>query len=158
VSYVRSQPRLLDAARDPAPLPPLFAFVKTPAWDDADQVTRDAFEELVVALGAQVQEVDFASLDEVIAWQRLIQSAENAYYYGPLLARAPGLVSAELTERLVAGTTIPVKDYIAAVAARDDAYRVVEEVLLDYTAILTPAAPGPAPKLSQGITGSPVFN
>lgn len=158
VSYVRSQPRLLDAARASAPLPPLFAFVRTPAWDEADQVTRDAFEELVAALGAQVQEVEFASLDEVIAWQRLIQSAENAYYYGPLLARAPGLVSGELTERLVAGTKVPVTDYIAAVAAREDACRVVEQVLRDYTAILTPAAPGPAPRLSEGITGSPVFN
>ena len=32
------------------------------------------------------------------------------------------------------------------------------EVFDTYSAILTPAAPGPAPLLSEGITGSPIFD
>ena len=64
----------------------------------------------------------------------------------------------KLRERLEAGLSVPVADYLEAVRAREAAYGVIEEILLNYTAILTPAAPGPAPLLSLGKTGSPVFN
>jgi len=157
-SYPRSQPRLSTMAREPAPVPPIFAFIRTPAWDSADEHMRSAFAELVEALGARVQEIDIASLADVIEWQRTIQSAENAHYYGPLLRRAPDTLSDELRVRLEAGMKVGVQDYLTAIRSREAAYAIVAELLSDYTAILTPAAPGPAPRLSEGITGSPVFN
>src|SRR5262245_9980897 len=37
--------------REPPPIPPRFAFVRTPVWDRADTDTQAAFEELVALLG-----------------------------------------------------------------------------------------------------------
>ncbi len=34
----------------------------------------------------------------------------------------------------------------------------VDEIFEHFTAILTPAAPGAPPSLTEGITGSPIFN
>jgi Asp-tRNA(Asn)/Glu-tRNA(Gln) amidotransferase A subunit family amidase len=47
-------------------------------------------------------------------------------------------------------------DYFAALALRERAYATAEEILTEYGPILTPAAPGPAPR-DLGTTGSPVF-
>ena len=93
-SFPRSRPRSLRPVREDPPLPPLFAFVKTPAWEDTSAVTREAFAELTESLGSQVEEVEVPVLGEVIAAQRLIQLAENAAYYGPILKRARGALSA----------------------------------------------------------------
>ena len=157
VSYPRSQPSLLTEMRADVPLAPLLAFLKTPAWDEADPVMQEAFGELVESLGAHVEEIEFPSLAEVIAWQRVIQSAENAHYYGPLLQRAPELITDGLKARLEAGLEVPARDYIAAVTARETAYAFIDNVMVHYSAILTPAAPGPAPRGFE-TTGSPVFN
>src|SRR5262249_25112726 len=43
---------------EPAPLPPRFAFVRTPVWDKADGATKAAFEELTAALGSELEPVD----------------------------------------------------------------------------------------------------
>ena len=97
------------------------------------------------------------TLDDATARQRLIQFAENAAYYGPLLRRAPGGISPGMRQRLEDGAKAGVTDYIDAIAARDQHYASVEDMLTNYTAILTPAALGPAPK-GLGSTGDPVFN
>src|SRR5258706_428321 len=44
--------------REPPPLPPRFAFVRTPVWDKADSDTKAAFEELAAELGSAVEPVD----------------------------------------------------------------------------------------------------
>jgi Asp-tRNA(Asn)/Glu-tRNA(Gln) amidotransferase A subunit family amidase len=157
VSYGGSRPGLLEVARQEPPAPPLFAFVKTPAWADADPVLHAAFAELMEELGPRAVEVEIPSLADAIAAQRLVQLAENAHYYEPLLRTSPELLSPGLKERLEAGMKVDVQDYIRALAGCEGTYRVVAGVLDDYGAILTPAAPGPAP---QGFasTGSPVFN
>jgi Asp-tRNA(Asn)/Glu-tRNA(Gln) amidotransferase A subunit family amidase len=70
---------------------------------------------------------------------------------------APDLLSDGLKVRLEAGLKVDVQTYIRALTAREAAYRVVERVLRDYDAILTPAAAGPAPE-GFASTGNPVFN
>ncbi len=157
-SFPRSQPSLVATLREDPPLPPLFAFVKTPAWEETSPVTREAFAELTESLGSHVEEVEVPVLGEVIAAQRLIQLAENAAYYGPILKRARGALSAGLRERLDAGLKVPASEYIDAVRLREPGYRALEELLANYTAILTPAAPGPAPRREENVTGSPIFN
>jgi Asp-tRNA(Asn)/Glu-tRNA(Gln) amidotransferase A subunit family amidase len=53
-SLVSSRPSLLATATEDWPLAPMFAFVKTHAWKDADAATHEAFGELVEELGGQV--------------------------------------------------------------------------------------------------------
>jgi Asp-tRNA(Asn)/Glu-tRNA(Gln) amidotransferase A subunit family amidase len=157
VSFSYNGRRLLDTARQTPPAAPRFAFVKTPAWADADPAMHEAFARLVESLGDCAKEVQIEALADVIEWQRLIQLAENAYYYGRLMRDAPDLLSDGLKARIEAGLKVDVEAYIRALTSREAAYRKVARVLDDYSAILTPAAAGPAPKGLQS-TGSPVFN
>ena len=158
VSYPRGRTSLSQVLAETVPVPPLFAFCKTPPWEQADAVMREAFEKLVGKLGDRVREVPVPSLDEAFSkHQPAVQGAENAAYYGPLLARAPDGISPGLTARLEVGAKVLAKDYIAAINAREAHYAAIEDVLRHYTAILTPASAGPAPK-GLGSTGSPAFN
>ncbi|MGH7429618.1 MAG: amidase, partial [Candidatus Methylomirabilaceae bacterium] len=56
-----------EVAAEEPPLPPMFAFVKTPHWERADEKTQEAFGELIEHLGDRVEEVElFPSAAE--AW------------------------------------------------------------------------------------------
>ena len=83
-SLVSSRPRLLATATEDWPLAPLFAFVKTHAWGDADPSTHEAFGELVEELGGQVTEI---SLDHTTergyAAARQVQKVEMACSSAP---------------------------------------------------------------------------
>jgi Asp-tRNA(Asn)/Glu-tRNA(Gln) amidotransferase A subunit family amidase len=157
VSFIYEGPKLLDTARQDPKTAPRFAFVKTPAWADADPAMHAAFARLVESLDGCVKEIEIKVLADVIEWQRIVQLAENAYYYGPLMRDAPDMLSGGLKARLEAGLEADVQDYIRALASREDAYREVARSFADYDAILTPSAAGPAPKGFE-TTGSPVFN
>jgi len=157
VSYRATQPSLLATAREAPPAAPLFAFVKTPVWPDVDPLARAAFARLIERLGDRVREVEIASLADVIEWARLVQLAENTHYYGTLLADAPHHLSAGLKQRLDAGSQITVQDYLRALTQREPVYRAIAGLLDGYSAILTPAALGPAPA-SLEATGNPIMN
>ena len=49
-----ARPPFASVAASEPPLPPRFAFVRSPAWEQAEPVTREAFAELVEALGEAV--------------------------------------------------------------------------------------------------------
>ncbi len=96
-------------------------------------------------------------LGDVIEWQRIVQLAENAHYYGPLMQQAPALISPGLTQRLNAGLAIDAQEYLRAITGREPAYRAIAAALRGFSAILTPAALGPAPE-GHTATGSPIMN
>jgi Asp-tRNA(Asn)/Glu-tRNA(Gln) amidotransferase A subunit family amidase len=157
VSYECDGPALLDTARQAPPAAPRFAFVKTPAWAEADPVLHEAFGRLVATLDGCAREIEIKELAAIIEWQRIVQLAENAYYYRRLMRDAPDLLSDGLKARIEAGLKVDAQTYIRALTAREPTYRVVARVLRDYDAILTPAATGPAPE-GFASTGNPVFN
>jgi len=71
-------PFIKVAAEEP-PLPPMFAFVKTPHWERAENEMKEAFAELVEHLGDRVEEVElFPSAAEAWEWHRTIMEAEMA--------------------------------------------------------------------------------
>jgi Asp-tRNA(Asn)/Glu-tRNA(Gln) amidotransferase A subunit family amidase len=156
-SLPTSRPRLLATATEDWPLAPLFVFVKTHAWKDADAGTHEAFGELVEHLGGQVEEISFDHTTERgFAANRLVQKAEMGVHFGPLLDSAPQLLSDGLKQQIEEGRRIPAVDYIAALHAREELYAMVEHTLQQHGTILTPAALGPAPK-GYASTGNPVF-
>ncbi|MEM9592587.1 MAG: amidase family protein, partial [Pseudomonadota bacterium] len=138
---------------------PTFAFVKSPPWDEfAEDVTKEAFSELAEALGDQCDEVDLPSVfDAGLTMQKVIQTADVAKFYGPILAKAPDAISKGLAERIVEGKDISAVDYNTALDVRETLYAGLEEVFERYDAIITPASPGPAPKGLE-TTGNPIFN
>jgi Asp-tRNA(Asn)/Glu-tRNA(Gln) amidotransferase A subunit family amidase len=152
-----SRAGLLATVNDGWNLPPLLAFVKTHAWKNADAATHEAFGELVEALGSNVQEIIIDSTTERgVAAAGVVQGVELSFHYGPILDRAPELVSKQLAKRIEAGRRVNAVDYVAALNARKEYYETVQELFTDYGTILTPAALGPAPK-DHNTTGDPVF-
>jgi Asp-tRNA(Asn)/Glu-tRNA(Gln) amidotransferase A subunit family amidase len=148
---------LLATVNDGWTLKPLVAFVKTHAWKEADPATREAFGELVEALGPQAQEIIIdATTERGVAAAGIVQGVELSHHYGHILDRAPELVSKGLAERIEAGRRVNAVEYVAALEARQTYYRTVQELFTDYGTILTPAALGPAPK-DHDTTGNPVF-
>src|SRR5262245_9095538 len=142
--------------REKPPLPPRFAFVRTPVWDKADADTKAAFEELVTALGSSVAAVDLSpSLAEAWETHRTIMAVDMAYNLAPLVAR--GEPSEVMRKLLAHGRSVSAVDYLGALAkAQRYAPAGLADVFDEYDAILTPAAPGIAPK-GLSATGDPAF-
>jgi Asp-tRNA(Asn)/Glu-tRNA(Gln) amidotransferase A subunit family amidase len=150
-------PDYLELVAAPPPLPPRFAFVRTPVWDKADAATHAAFEELAASLGDQVVEVELPE-SYAVAWedQRVIMAADMARNFDPLLKRGGEILSQQMRDLLAGGREVSAVRYLEA---QDNArgYATGLAMLFDeYDAILTPAAPGVAPVGEA--TGSPVFN
>jgi Asp-tRNA(Asn)/Glu-tRNA(Gln) amidotransferase A subunit family amidase len=152
-----SRGRMHATATEPWPLPPLFAFVKTHAWGDADPSTREAFGELIEQLGDQAREVSIESTCALATEAcKTIQDVELSVHYGPILDRAPSQISKALADQIEAGRRVRGVDYAAALEARKAYRETMEEIFLDYGTGLTPAARGAAPKGLE-TTGDPVF-
>ena len=137
------------------PLPPRFAFVRTPVWDKAETDTRAAFEELTAALASQVTPVDLPqTLAEAWDVHRAIMATDMAHNLAPYVAR--GEPSEPMRKLLAYGTSVSAVDYLAALAKAPRYAASIAEVFDAVDAILTPAAAGVAPK-GLGSTGDPAF-
>jgi Asp-tRNA(Asn)/Glu-tRNA(Gln) amidotransferase A subunit family amidase len=157
-SIAQSRPRLRAIAGMDWPLAPTFAFVRSPAWADADASTHEAFGELVEVLGDQVVEVDLnLTIAEGLAAARTVHKVELAHHLGPVLDAKPALVSDRVKADIEEGRSRTATDYVAALNAREAFYRAVAPIFMNHGTILTPAAPGPAPA-GLGQTGNPIFN
>src|SRR5262249_33284747 len=141
--------------REPPPLPPRFALVRTPVWDKADGDTKAAFEELATALGSAVEPVDLPQ-SWAEAWEvhRTIMAADMAHNLAPLVAR--GEPSEALRKLLAHGRSVSAADYLGALAKAQRYAAGLTDVFDAYDAIVTPAVPGVAPR-GLGSTGDPVF-
>jgi Asp-tRNA(Asn)/Glu-tRNA(Gln) amidotransferase A subunit family amidase len=144
------------AASDP-PLPPRFAFVKSPAWKNAEPVTVEAFAELAQALGENCGEVDIdASFERAVDMHRIIMEAEMAHNLQRDYEQGGEQLSARLRSLIERGRGLSAVDYQNAVAAIAPLNRALDSVFDEFDAILTPAAPGEAPRGLES-TGNPVF-
>jgi len=141
--------------REPPPLPPRFAFVRTPVWDKAEDETKAAFKELVAALGSAVEAVDLPeSWAEAWQVQRTIMAVDMTHNLAPLVAR--GRTSKALRELLAQGRKVSAVQYLGALAEARRYAAGLADIFDAYDAIITPAAPGVAPK-GLGSTGDPAF-
>ncbi|MFB3820342.1 MAG: amidase [Candidatus Methylomirabilales bacterium] len=154
----RARIPLCRVAAEEPPLPPLFAFVKTPHWDRAEPETREAFHELVTELGDRVEELElFPSAREAWDWHRTIMEAEMALNLEREWEKGRDRLSESLRAQLARGRAVPALDYQRALARIEPLHASFVELFEQrYDAILTPAAPGPAPKGLES-TGDPVF-
>lgn len=157
-SFPSARPPLVATAGMDWPLEPRFAVVRTGAWAEADPLLRTAFDGLVAQLGGGVVDVDLDdAVQKGLDAARIVQRTELATFAGPVMDRAPSLVSERLRGELAEGRGYKAVDYYAASGLRERLYGEVERILAEHGTILTPAAPGPAPK-GLGATGNPVFN
>ncbi len=145
------------AAAEP-PLPPMLAFVKTPIWERADDDTRAGFGELIEALGDRVEEVElFPSAAEAWSWKRAIMEAEMAANLEREYDKGRDMLSEGLRRQIERGREVRAVDYQRALSRIGPLSESFAELFEQrYDAILTPAAPGAAPR-GLDTTGDPSF-
>ena len=152
-----ARPPLAAVAASEPPLPPRLAFVRSPAWEHAEPVTRDAFAELVEALGETVAEVELgASFARAVERHRTIMEVEMAHNLRRDYENGGDRLSAGLRKLIERGRGQAAVDYADAVAAIPSLNRALDPVFDEFDAIVTPAAPGEAPRGLES-TGDPIF-
>jgi Asp-tRNA(Asn)/Glu-tRNA(Gln) amidotransferase A subunit family amidase len=153
----RARPPFVSVAAEEPPLPPLVAFVKTPAWERAAEDTREAFAELVATLGDRVVEVELPeSARQAWDWHRTIMEAEMAVNLAAEWERGRDQLSKQLRTLLERGREVLAVDYQTALARIPRLNEGFAEIFERCDAILTPAAPGTAPRGLES-TGDPAF-
>jgi Asp-tRNA(Asn)/Glu-tRNA(Gln) amidotransferase A subunit family amidase len=145
-------------ASEEPPIPPMLAFIKTPHWERADAQTKEAFAELVDALGDRVEEVElFPSAAQAWDWHKTIMAAEMASNLEREWRTGKDKLSEQLRSLLERGREVTALDYQRALRSILPAAESFDELFMErYDAILTPAALGTAPK-GLGATGDPSF-
>jgi Asp-tRNA(Asn)/Glu-tRNA(Gln) amidotransferase A subunit family amidase len=144
------------AAQEP-PLPPSFAFVKTPLWDETEPETREAFDELLAHLGDRVLEFTLPeNAREALEWHRTIMEAEMAANLVAEYDRGRDRLSEGLRTQLERGRAITAFDYQTALARIEPVAQGLGRIFERFDAILTPSAAGTAPHGLES-TGSPKF-
>ncbi|MBI1997384.1 MAG: amidase, partial [Deltaproteobacteria bacterium] len=153
------------AAEEP-PLDPMFAFIKTPMWERTDDDTKEGFAEIVEQLGSQVEEVELfpsatlrlgSGQAEAWQWHQTIMSAEMAANLEREWEKGCDRMSEKLRAQIERGREVRAVDYQRALTRIQPMHESFVELFEQrYDAILTPAAPGPAPK-GLDSTGDPSF-
>jgi len=145
------------AAEEP-PLAPMFALIKTPMWQRADDETKEGFAEIVEQLGAQVEEVElFPSAQEAWQWHQTIMAPEMALNLDREWQQGRERMSEQLRKQIEQGRAITAFDYQHALRQIDPIHESFVELFEQrYDAILTAAAPSAAPK-GLASTGDPSF-
>jgi len=139
-----------------------FAFVRSPVWEQVEQVTKDGLRELIEAVNASREKtVDIVDLPAPFAElhedHRRVMEADLARNFATEYDTGKTELSAVLREMIERGQRISAGEYDAALAKMRDYDLLLEEIFDEYDAILTPATPGPAPA-GLDATGSPVMN
>ena len=154
----RARVPFAEVAAEEPPLPPMFAFIKTPMWERADEDTKEGLAEIIEHLGAQVEEVElFPSASEAWQWHHDIMSAEMALNLEREWKHGRDRLSEQLRAQIERGQEVRAIDYQRALARINPIHESFVELFEQrYDAILTPAAPSAAPK-GLASTGDPSF-
>ncbi|HPG89588.1 MAG TPA: amidase, partial [Hyphomicrobium sp.] len=154
------QSSLTKETTGPLTRAPRLAFVKSPAWRNADPEAQRAFEAFAASFGTRAEVVETplpSDFDGSLRLQQIVQFSDIAKNYGPIADANGDRVSSKLKEIIAEGRTFSKADYTAARAASDPLYDALQPLLAHYDAILTPSAPGVA-LAGLSATGSPMFN
>jgi Asp-tRNA(Asn)/Glu-tRNA(Gln) amidotransferase A subunit family amidase len=162
----RARIPFVEIAAEEPPLPPMFAFVKTPHWERADDEMKEAFTEVVEHLGDRVEEVEIfppaalrpdSGQADAWDWHRTIMDAEMAVNLDYEWQRGRDRLSEPLRALLERGRELRALDYQRAIAQIQPIHESFVELFEQrYDAILTPAALGAAPR-GLASTGDPSF-
>jgi Asp-tRNA(Asn)/Glu-tRNA(Gln) amidotransferase A subunit family amidase len=152
-----ARPPFAAVAASEPPLPPRFALVRSAAWEHAEPVTREAFAELVDALGDAVAEVELGTaFEKAIALHRIVMEVEMAHNLHRDYEKGGAQLSTRLRQTIERSREYLAVDYAKAVAGIIPLNDALEEIFNEFDAIVTPAAPGEAPRGLES-TGDPIF-
>lgn len=156
---VAGRPELRDIG--PSAAPPRFGLFCTKMWAEAEPSTAAALDHARATLeraGASVVDVPFPPEHEPLTEaQQSVMGFELVRSLAHERIRHSAELSPPLAQLLDAGLTVGAPEYDAALAATAIARARLPEVFGACDVLLTPAAPGEAPR-GLGYTGNPVFN
>jgi len=146
----------------PVPADPVFAFIRTPAWDQVEQETKDGFRELIDAANEIKQKtIEIVSLpgqfDDIYEHHRKLMEADLAKSFATEYKQGKADMSAILCEMIERGQKVTSSEYNASLESITTYGYALNEIFESYDAILTPAALGSAPA-GVDATGNPVMN
>ena len=132
---------------------------RTPHWGEADDSTRMVVEKAASLFAAHVPvvEQDMSAFADAAALHITIMSYEAAQALAWEYTARHNLLSPQIAGLLEAGRTISYATYRAALEQAEQLRDQMAALATPGTVLLAPAAPGEAPRLSEG-TGSPVFS
>jgi len=153
----RARPTLLKTTAEEPPIDPRLAFVKTPAWDQADGDTKEAFAELVAHLGESAGEFKLPErFHEAVGLHRAIMEADLARSFEREYADGKDRLSPILREMIERGQKVLAVEYNRALGLIPVLNHALDKIFEWHDAIITPATTGEAP-VGLESTGSPIF-
>lgn len=135
---------------------PRLGFCRTAQWGSAARETQKAVEAAAGALGAEEVELP-AEFAELIEAQQTILAFEAARAFAWERRAHADQLSLRFRALLEEGAAVPFERYAKARKQAAACRRALAEVFKRFDALLTPAAPGEAPKGLEA-TGDPLFN
>ena len=134
-----------------------IAWIMFDYMDELDADTLAGFEQIKSALRSTVQEIDARqSTASLLAAHKTIHETQLFQNLGSYVKTDRKHLSAPVLEALERASSITHAEYNTAIKVRDEAIEFFENLLLEFDAIITPAALGEAPLLSEQTTGNPV--
>jgi len=154
----RARPPLGQILMSEPPMTPKVGFAKTPVWDEADDATKKAFEELAEILGDDCSDLPLPEpFNHLVDMHRNIMFADLAKNYAGYYERGKDQLSNTLREMIEYGQKVSAVDYNTAIDGQDFLNAGLDACFEHYDMIITPATTGEAPEGLEG-TGSPIFN
>ncbi len=135
-----------------------FAFVRGPAWGEAEDDMAAVFEDFIKRLDDWGQEVELEGIfADVISCHSTVMHANIAANLGEAAKKTPDKMRTETLKRVAKGNAIPSADYIRALGLAEAQAQALDRLFDHYDAILTPSSAGEA---LQGLdsTGNNIFN
>ena len=144
-----------------SPSAPRIALVRTHLWGQASAAMQNAVESaarIAHAAGARVSDVSLpALLEDAYAAQFIIQDYETFRACAFEYDRHRDRIGKQLREQLDRAAAISADAYDAARRSSSRARKALADTMAEHDVILTPSAPGAAPR-GLGGTGDPMFN
>jgi Asp-tRNA(Asn)/Glu-tRNA(Gln) amidotransferase A subunit family amidase len=139
--------------------PRRIGFCRTPWWDQGEPGMHRALDATVARLGqeVEVETVDLARLAHTAALHATIMGYEAAQALAWEHCAHRDRLSPQILGLIEAGRSTPRADYLAALAAAEQARRWIDTVFDRCDVLLAPAAPGEAP-VGLHATGDPIFS
>ncbi len=140
---------------------PRIGICRSPVWGMAAPETQALLERVAGALsraGAPVRDFDVpGSIAALVEAHPIVMNSESARALGWELAHHAGLISEGLRERLAFGLNQTQAALEHAYAVFDTSQRAFPDAMAGLDVLVTPSAPGEAPKGLEW-TGDPAFN
>jgi len=150
-----------EVIHDKLPADPKIGLFKTFEWDQAQDETHAAIEHATQtwsANGARIEEVKLPdSFSTLVDAQKTVMAFEAVQGLGHENYYHTDKLSGSISTLLELGKQCSYDDYVEAQRLAEKCRGQLASIQSDYDALLTPSAPGEAPK-GLDATGDPLFN